>query len=54
MEDTVSRTLGEYYRDLSANYYHYYHGMMPWPYRPEGWYDPLQGRSLDDYQPLDF
>lgn len=45
----VNTNLGEYYRDLSANYNQYYNNELPWPERPEGWFDPTQGRSLDDY-----
>jgi len=48
MDETISRILGEYYRDLSLNYSAYSNNELPWPARPEGWYDPLQGASLSD------
>lgn len=48
-QSAINHTLGEYYRDLSANYSQYYNNELPWPARPEGWFDPTQGRSLEDY-----
>lgn len=53
METALGITLGDYYRELSLNYYYYsldqsHPNWMPWPERPKGWYDPLQGTSLDD------
>lgn len=35
-----SRILGDYYRDLSANYMDYSEGLMPWPSRPFGFSNP--------------
>jgi hypothetical protein len=50
--ETIGLTLGNYYRDLARNYDDYSKGVAPWPERPEGWYDPLQGQGLDDYCPI--
>lgn len=53
MDTALGKTLGDYYRDLAANYFYYsldrdHPNWLPWPDRPIGWYDPLQGSSLDD------
>lgn len=37
-----SRIAGDYYRDLSTNYYDYSVGLAPWPMRPH------HLRHLDD------
>lgn len=57
MDTVTGKTLGDYYRDLSANYYYYslnisepdHPNALPWPTRPACWVDPLGGAELDDY-----
>lgn len=58
MNETIGKKLGDYYRDLATNYYYYsllpdHPNWLPWPERPEGWYDPLQGQGIDNYPSVD-